>query len=46
MAIFNFLIDRKSKTGLIIQKMDGKPFRIFVVEDDEWYNRLLVHNFP
>ena len=20
------------------------PFRIFVVEDDEWYNRLLVHN--
>lgn len=24
--------------------MDGKPFRIFVVEDDEWYNRLLVHN--
>ncbi len=24
--------------------MDEKPFRIFVVEDDEWYNRLLVHN--
>jgi two-component system, NtrC family, response regulator AtoC len=24
--------------------MDGKPFRIFVVEDDEWYNRMLVHN--
>ncbi len=24
--------------------MDGKPFKIFVVEDDEWYNRLLVHN--
>lgn len=24
--------------------MNGKPFRIFVVEDDEWYNRLLVHN--
>jgi two-component system, NtrC family, response regulator AtoC len=24
--------------------MDDKPFRIFVVEDDEWYNRLLVHN--
>jgi two-component system, NtrC family, response regulator AtoC len=24
--------------------MDGKPFRIFVVEDNEWYNRLLVHN--
>lgn len=24
--------------------MDSKPFRIFVVEDDEWYNRLLVHN--
>lgn len=21
-----------------------KPFRIFVVEDNEWYNRLLVHN--
>src|SRR5665811_1613028 len=24
--------------------MDDKPFRIFVVEDNEWYNRLLVHN--
>ncbi len=24
--------------------MDAKPFKIFVVEDDEWYNRLLVHN--
>jgi two-component system response regulator AtoC len=24
--------------------MEEKPFRIFVVEDDEWYNRLLVHN--
>ncbi len=24
--------------------MDDKPFKIFVVEDDEWYNRLLVHN--
>jgi DNA-binding NtrC family response regulator len=24
--------------------MGEKPFRIFVVEDDEWYNRLLVHN--
>ncbi|MDD4755180.1 MAG: sigma-54 dependent transcriptional regulator [Prolixibacteraceae bacterium] len=24
--------------------MEDKPFRIFVVEDDEWYNRLLVHN--
>lgn len=24
--------------------MNEKPFRIFVVEDDEWYNRLLVHN--
>jgi DNA-binding NtrC family response regulator len=24
--------------------MNDKPFRIFVVEDDEWYNRLLVHN--
>lgn len=24
--------------------MDEKPFKIFVVEDDEWYNRLLVHN--
>jgi len=24
--------------------MDEKPFRIFVVEDNEWYNRLLVHN--
>ncbi len=23
--------------------MNEKPFRIFVVEDDEWYNRLLVH---
>jgi DNA-binding NtrC family response regulator len=23
---------------------DEKPFRIFVVEDNEWYNRLLVHN--
>jgi len=22
----------------------GKSFKIFVVEDDEWYNRLLVHN--
>lgn len=22
---------------------NGKPFKIFVVEDDEWYNRLLVH---
>ncbi|WP_321289415.1 sigma-54 dependent transcriptional regulator [uncultured Sunxiuqinia sp.] len=22
----------------------GKPFKIFVVEDDDWYNRLLVHN--
>ncbi|MCG6188773.1 sigma-54-dependent transcriptional regulator [Maribellus maritimus] len=24
--------------------MDERPFKIFVVEDDEWYNRLLVHN--
>ncbi len=24
--------------------MDDKPFKIFVVEDNEWYNRLLVHN--
>ncbi len=24
--------------------MDEKPFKIFVVEDDDWYNRLLVHN--
>jgi DNA-binding NtrC family response regulator len=24
--------------------MEEKPFRIFVVEDDEWYSRLLVHN--
>lgn len=24
--------------------MDEKPFKIFVVEDDEWYSRLLVHN--
>ncbi|MCW0483039.1 sigma-54-dependent transcriptional regulator [Gaoshiqia sediminis] len=24
--------------------MSEKPFKIFVVEDDEWYNRLLVHN--
>jgi len=24
--------------------MEDKPFRIFVVEDDEWYNRLLVHH--
>ncbi len=24
--------------------MDDKPFKIFVVEDDEWYRRLLVHN--
>jgi len=23
--------------------MTGKPFKIFVVEDSEWYNRLLVH---
>ncbi len=23
--------------------MDDKPFKIFVVEDNEWYNRLLVH---
>lgn len=23
--------------------MPEKPYRIFVVEDDEWYNRLLVH---
>ncbi len=23
--------------------MTEKPFKIFVVEDDEWYNRLLVH---
>ena len=23
--------------------MDDKPFKIFVVEDDDWYNRLLVH---
>lgn len=23
---------------------DGQSFKIFVVEDDEWYNRLLVHN--
>ncbi len=23
--------------------MSNKPFLIFVVEDDEWYNRLLVH---
>ncbi len=24
--------------------MQEKAFKIFVVEDDEWYNRLLVHN--
>jgi two-component system response regulator AtoC len=24
--------------------MSDKPFKIFVVEDDEWYNRLLVHH--
>ncbi|MBI1288003.1 MAG: response regulator [Flavobacteriales bacterium] len=24
--------------------MSEKPFTIFVVEDDEWYNKLLVHN--
>lgn len=24
--------------------MDGKPFKIFVVEDNDWYNRLLIHN--
>lgn len=24
--------------------MNEKPFKIFVVEDDDWYNRLLVHN--
>ena len=24
--------------------MGEKPFKIFVVEDDEWYKRLLVHN--
>ncbi|MBN2636291.1 MAG: sigma-54-dependent Fis family transcriptional regulator [Prolixibacteraceae bacterium] len=24
--------------------MDNKPFKIFVVEDNEWYNRLLVHH--
>lgn len=24
--------------------MDNKAFKIFVVEDDDWYNRLLVHN--
>lgn len=24
--------------------MSGKPFSIFVVEDNEWYNKLLVHN--
>jgi DNA-binding NtrC family response regulator len=23
--------------------MDEKPLKIFIVEDDEWYNRLLVH---
>ena len=24
--------------------MEEKSFKIFVVEDDEWYNKLLVHN--
>ncbi len=24
--------------------MNDKPFKIFVVEDNEWYNKLLVHN--
>ena len=24
--------------------MEDKPFKIFVVEDNEWYNRLLVHH--
>jgi two-component system, NtrC family, response regulator AtoC len=24
--------------------MDDKPFKIFIVEDDDWYNRLLVYN--
>ena len=24
--------------------MDSESFKIFVVEDDEWYNRLLVYN--
>lgn len=24
--------------------MENKPFKIYVVEDNEWYNKLLVHN--
>src|SRR5690606_41757031 len=24
--------------------MENNPFKIFVVEDNEWYNKLLVHN--
>ncbi|MCB9448897.1 MAG: sigma-54-dependent Fis family transcriptional regulator [Flavobacteriales bacterium] len=24
--------------------MNNKPFRIFVIEDNDWYNKLLVHN--
>mgnify|MGYP006188448215 CR=1 FL=1 len=24
--------------------MESKPFKIYVVEDNEWYNKLLVHN--
>ena len=24
--------------------MDDKPFKIFIVEDNDWYNRLLVYN--
>ena len=24
--------------------MDEKPLKIFIVEDDEWYNRMLVHD--
>jgi len=24
--------------------MNEKPFRVFVVEDNDWYNKLLVHN--
>ena len=29
---------------MFLEKMSNKPYKIFVVEDDDWYNRLLVHS--
>ncbi len=34
----------KKQIFALLKNMSKRSFKIFVVEDDDWYNRLLVHN--